>query len=154
RAATGTPIRRIERAKRPFAEAEPEPLTFANLTTKSLTRESRFTRVSIGARRSVGRGEAVLGRTLGAPARTIVGVRHFEQELLHVPRTGRAALGAEPAVQAHVLVLHHDTAGAHGRRDVKRLRETVRGRGEPRAQLALAAVRRERDAIRRADVDA
>src|SRR3954471_23525707 len=38
RAATGTPMRRIARAKSPFADAEPEPLTLANLTTKSLMR--------------------------------------------------------------------------------------------------------------------
>ena len=38
RADTGTPIRRIARAKSPLADAEPEPLTFANLATKSLTR--------------------------------------------------------------------------------------------------------------------
>jgi hypothetical protein len=38
RAATGTPIRRIALAKRPLADAEPEPLTLANLTTKSLMR--------------------------------------------------------------------------------------------------------------------
>src|SRR5512144_323747 len=37
RAATGTPMRRTARANRLFADAEPEPLTFANLTTKSLT---------------------------------------------------------------------------------------------------------------------
>src|SRR5215207_6761550 len=36
RGATGTPMRRIARAKSSLAEAEPEPLTFANLTTKSL----------------------------------------------------------------------------------------------------------------------
>src|SRR5438046_7619335 len=36
RAATGTPMRRIARANSPFADAEPEPLTLANLTTKSL----------------------------------------------------------------------------------------------------------------------
>ena len=38
RAATGTPMRRIAFAKSPFADAEPEPLTLANLTTKSLMR--------------------------------------------------------------------------------------------------------------------
>ena len=37
RAATGTPIRRIDLANMPLALAEPEPLTLANLTTKSLT---------------------------------------------------------------------------------------------------------------------
>ena len=37
RGETGTPMRRIERAKSSFADAEPEPLTLANLTTKSLT---------------------------------------------------------------------------------------------------------------------
>src|SRR5712664_2736280 len=37
RAATGTPIRRIDLANMPLALAEPEPFTLANLTTKSLT---------------------------------------------------------------------------------------------------------------------
>ena len=38
RAATGTPIRMIDLANIPLALAEPDPLTLANLTTKSLTR--------------------------------------------------------------------------------------------------------------------
>jgi hypothetical protein len=38
RGATGTPMRRIDLAKSRFADAEPEPLTLANFTTKSLTR--------------------------------------------------------------------------------------------------------------------
>ncbi len=37
RGETGTPIRRMAFAKSSFAEAEPEPLTLANLTTKALT---------------------------------------------------------------------------------------------------------------------
>src|ERR1700693_765372 len=37
RGLTGTPIRRIALAKSSLAEAEPEPLTLANLTTKALT---------------------------------------------------------------------------------------------------------------------
>ena len=37
RGLTGTPMRRIDFANSVFAEAEPEPLTLANLTTKSLT---------------------------------------------------------------------------------------------------------------------
>src|SRR5947207_9699905 len=48
RAATGTPIRRIARANKPFADADPEPLTFANLTTKSLTRAIGFMSVPKG----------------------------------------------------------------------------------------------------------
>ena len=40
RAATGTPMRMIDLAKRPLALAEPEPFTLANLTTKSLTAAS------------------------------------------------------------------------------------------------------------------
>src|SRR5215217_6372971 len=38
RGLTGTPMRRIALAKRALAEAEPEPLTLANLMTKSLMR--------------------------------------------------------------------------------------------------------------------
>ena len=41
RGATGTPMRRIERANSSLALAEPEPLTLANLTTKSLTLSMR-----------------------------------------------------------------------------------------------------------------
>src|SRR3954454_3864173 len=48
RAETGTPMRRIARAKRPFADAEPEPLTLANLTTKSLTEAIGFMSVPKG----------------------------------------------------------------------------------------------------------
>src|SRR5215470_8856135 len=33
----GMPMRRIDRANRPLALAEPDPFTLANLTTKSLT---------------------------------------------------------------------------------------------------------------------
>src|ERR1051325_11021523 len=82
RAATGTPIRITERAKRPLALAEPDPLTLANLTTKSLT--------------------ACLEGALASPARAVSGncpesgigprVRHLEVELLHVPGPRRAAL--------------------------------------------------------------
>ena len=36
RGLTGTPMRMIAFAKSVFADAEPEPLTLANLTTKSL----------------------------------------------------------------------------------------------------------------------
>ena len=36
RAPTGTPMRNTTLAKSPFALAEPEPFTLANLTTKSL----------------------------------------------------------------------------------------------------------------------
>src|SRR5213079_3145441 len=38
RGATGTPMRRIDLANSRFADAEPEPFTLANLTTKSLMR--------------------------------------------------------------------------------------------------------------------
>src|SRR6185503_7543619 len=36
RGLTGTPMRRIDLAKSVLAEAEPDPFTFANFTTKSL----------------------------------------------------------------------------------------------------------------------
>src|SRR5687767_9940281 len=88
RAATGTPIRMTERAKRPFALAEPDPLTLANLTTKSLTR-------------------ALPPGDLAASGIAALRMRHLQVEFLHVPGAGRTALGAEAAVQADVLVLGH-----------------------------------------------
>src|SRR5262245_37476158 len=44
RGLTGTPMRRIALANSSFADAEPEPLTLANLTTKSLTAAIGFIR--------------------------------------------------------------------------------------------------------------
>jgi hypothetical protein len=41
RGLTGTPMRSRLRANSSLAEADPEPLTLANLTTKSLTASSR-----------------------------------------------------------------------------------------------------------------
>src|SRR5688500_20320437 len=48
RGETGIPMRRKLLANSSFAEAEPEPLTLANLMTKSLTASSRFISVFIG----------------------------------------------------------------------------------------------------------
>src|SRR6185437_3555962 len=44
RGLTGTPMRRMHLANNSLADAEPEPLMFANLTTKSLVAEMRFMR--------------------------------------------------------------------------------------------------------------
>src|ERR1041384_2427716 len=48
-----------------------------------------------------------LQRDLSVLSAAGAGVGLFQEELLHVPGAGRAALGAQAAVQAHVLVLHH-----------------------------------------------
>src|SRR5512134_2417192 len=54
RGLTGTPMRMIDLANRVFAEAEPEPLTLANLTTKSLIASMGFA-MEVGASVPVGR---------------------------------------------------------------------------------------------------
>ena len=100
RGETGTPMRMIERANSSLALAEPEPLTLANRTTKSFT-------LWIGM--------------------ADVRVSHFDEVFLHVPCAGRAALGAQPAVQADVLVLHHHAAGLQVVGDVKVLGQFCAG---------------------------
>src|SRR5690242_9265435 len=97
RGLTGTPMRRMAFANSSFAEAEPEPLTFANLTTKSFV-------ASIGV---TVEGSSVTSRRLQLllAAATRPGVHHLDERLLHVPRARRAAFGAQAAVQADVLVL-------------------------------------------------
>src|SRR5688500_9171093 len=101
RVATGTPMRRMARANSSFADAEPEPFTLANLTTKSLT--------------------ALIGLDMAA------GLGRIEEEFLHVPGARRAALGAQSAMQAEVLVLHHDASGLEPFGDVEILSRRVRG---------------------------
>src|SRR5436309_122117 len=141
RGLTGTPILRIAFAKSSFAEAEPEPFTLANLTTKALTDWMAFVM-------------AISGRFLLRRTAAVAGVRQVEEELLHVPGARGAALGAQSAVQAHVLVLRHDLSGLEGPRDVEVLGRIPRRRGEAGAQVRLLAVLGESDAIHRADVHA
>src|SRR6266550_2616756 len=85
RVATGTPMRRMERANNSFAEAEPEPFTLANLTTKSFV--------------------ALIGLDMAA------GLGRIEEKFLHIPRSGGAAFRTQSAMQAKVFVLRHDAAG-------------------------------------------
>src|SRR6267154_1320176 len=81
-------------------------------------------------------------------------MRQVEEELLHVPGAGRAALGAQAAVQAHVLVLRHDLAGLERARDVEVLGGVPRRRGKARPQIRFFTVLRKGDAVHRADVHA
>src|SRR5688500_10844318 len=127
RGLTGTPMRRMALANGSLAEAEPEPLTWANLMTRSFIAAIGVMPSPLGAR-----GQ---GSVAGAPARsaferersrlcahaapqpltpppcsrsrrllallrrtTAARLRGIEQELLHVPGAGGAALGAEAAV--------------------------------------------------------
>src|SRR5262249_9479885 len=93
RGATGTPMRRIDLANRRFADAEPEPLTLANFTTKSLTRaigETFIRRAPSLCRCRVGRTRT--GNLRRAPV-LVAGLRRLEEEFLHVPGTGRTTLG-------------------------------------------------------------
>src|SRR5712691_6815979 len=140
RGKTGMPMRRKLFANSSFADAEPEPLTLANLMTKSLTASILF--IALG------------GFLLPVAAAAGAGVGHLEQELLHVPGAGRAALGAQAAVQADVLVLHHDAAGLERSRDIEVLREVARRRVQLVPQFLLIGIQGEGDAVHRADVDA
>jgi hypothetical protein len=86
----------------------------------------------------------------------IDGMRPLQGELLHVPGRGRAALGAETAVHAQVLVLdHHAPVCGSGPLTYSACVDVFRGRrqrlcaGPPRSPD-----RRHRQAVRRADVDA
>src|SRR5215471_6374847 len=153
RGATGTPMRSIDLAKRRFAEAEPEPLTLANFTTKSLTRAMGVTFIGAPSIRRRGRHRPrLLDRRRAAVL--VAGLRRLEEEFLHVPGAGWTTLGAEPTVQADVLVLDHHAAGFQSAREIQILGEVARRRSQASAQLLLLAVGRKGDAIHRTDVHA
>ncbi len=81
-------------------------------------------------------------------------LRHLEEEFLHIPGPGRTALGAQPAMQADILVLGHDAPGLEQAGDIDVLGQIERRRLQPAAQLGLVAVLGEADAIHRTDIDA
>src|SRR6478735_4524323 len=78
RVATGTPMRRIARANNSLADAEPEPFTLANLTTKSFV--------------------ALIALDMAAR------LRRIEEKFLHVPGACRTTLRAQAAMEAKVFV--------------------------------------------------
>lgn len=82
-----------------------------------------------------------------------IGFGDVVPEGLHVPGGGGAAFGAEAAVEADVFVFDHDAAGFEAVGDVEVLREIERRDLCALSEVALFAVRSERDAARRADID-
>src|SRR5215813_3631948 len=139
---TASPMRNNVLAKMVLALAEPEPLTVANFTTKSLMplmSEPALPSAQIGV---------VVHQTSARRLRFDV------HELLHVPGPGRTALGTQPAVQAHVLVLGHDATGLEGAGDVEVLTLVARRYPQAGAQAPFIGVADEIDAINRADVHA
>ena len=131
-------MRKIACMSRLFALAEPVPFTVPILNAKSLTRDAR----------------ALDQACCAASVRKAYGIT--SSNLAHVPRGRRAALGAQAAVQADVLVLHHDALRLRQRRgDVDLLRRVERRRREMCAQIELVGgVGSDRQAIHRAHVDA
>src|SRR6185437_13035439 len=160
RGLTGTPMRRMHLANSSLADAEPEPLMFANFTTKSLVAVIGFMSATIHRPRRprAGRGPVVsiaqrhwipafagmtsqeiphpasrrhlLARRVRRVILTPSRIRFREQESPHVPCAGRATFGAQAAVQANVLVLHHHPAGLDGFRYIQILLDVFRGRGQ------------------------
>src|SRR6187549_1026198 len=113
---TGTPIRKIACMMRPFAEADPVPLAVAILNANSLTR-------------SIVLDGGELDDVTGCE-------RNGDERLPHVPCIGRAALGAQPAVQAHVFVFHHHSPSLlEATRDKECLRGIVSGSIQPNPQV-------------------
>src|SRR5258708_21008786 len=185
RGLTGTPMRRMARANSSLAEADPEALTVANLTTKSLTAASaRLLMLCLpfaesaegrcprsgrrGHKRHCKRSRPLRRcRTPTPPqlrwggsdyalvlAAYLLRLSHFHVVLPHVPRAGRAAFGAQSAMQADILVLGHDAAGLEVVADIDVLRRVERRRQQAGAQIFFFTVVGEGDAIHRADVDA
>src|SRR5579863_9975146 len=89
---TGTPMRKIERMSRLLALDDPVPLTLASFKAKS------FTLLRVCSKCSA----AISGCDRERDGHC---EREQELELLHVPRSRRAAFGAEAAMHAQVLVL-------------------------------------------------
>src|SRR5215475_9334623 len=100
---TGMPMRKIACIKRLFALAEPVPLTVPILKAKSFVREVGCCSDILYRPRT-----AIVDPPPSALDPRPSGVRQHELELSHVPRGGRAPLGAQAAMQTDVFIFHHD----------------------------------------------
>src|SRR6478735_8620197 len=137
---TGTPLRKMDFMSSVLALAEPVPFTVAILIAKLFTLS--------GISSALGKLGSVRGGFVG-------GVRPLDRGLLHVPGRGRATLGAQAAVHTQVFVFDHDAPGMFQRTGyVQGLSDVLGRRLEPRTKIFFLAVRRDRQAIHRTDIDA
>ena len=73
---------------------------------------------------------------------------------MHIPRTGRTALGAQAAVHAKILVLDHDSSRLRQvRRHIQRLLVIFGGRRQACSQIVFFAVLGDRQAVDRTDIE-
>src|SRR3546814_11646948 len=106
RGLTGTPMRRMALANSSLADADPEPLTLANLTTKSLMDSiGAWVGVMRGLAGMTSQGRSPLQRYSFRPPRPLAATPPSrmslqQQELLPVPGHGRSPLGPTQAGQA------------------------------------------------------
>ena len=143
-------MRKMACMSNPLALAEPVPLTVPILKQKSFIPDMRW-ETGDGGRMTLSRDRGLACDLWPRQP----GVRQKNIGFHHVPRRGRTPLGAESAVQAHVLVLDHDALRLRKvGGDVDVLRQVDGRRRQPRAQVDFVALRRNRQAVRRADVDA
>src|SRR5215475_13754135 len=132
------PLRKIDFMSSVLALAEPVPLTVAILMVKSLMRAAGDAVMVVLGCSWVAPPRGCAGGTggsgdLGFPGLEAHGfvarLRPVQLRLLHVPGGGRAALGAQAAVHAQVLVLDHHAPGLRqAGRHVERLGEILRRR--------------------------
>src|ERR1700761_8485138 len=97
---TGMPLRKIDFISSVLALAEPVPFTVAILMTKSLTWAAEDGDISTS-------GDLRFLRLHACGF--VFCLRPADIGFLHVPRRRRAALRAKAAVDAQILVFHHDT---------------------------------------------
>lgn len=80
--------------------------------------------------------------------------RDVEEELLHVPRTRRAALSTQAAMETDVFVFHHNAASLQTILNIEILRERFCWCVQAIAKFGFFAILRKRNAIHRTNVDA
>src|SRR6266508_3687978 len=151
---TGTALRKMACMMRPFADAEPVPLAVAILKAKSLTR-SMFWSSAFAGLKSRATCVYLRAHRHRVGGRRYTGNRNLQYELPNVPRIGRTPLGAETAVHTHVFILDHHAAGLlEPSGNEERLIRSDARRGQPLLQLSFLAIRRNRQAVSRTDIDA
>src|SRR5262245_38918446 len=102
------PLRKMDFISSVLALAEPVPFTVAILIAKSLT-------LSVIASSWDGKLRR-LGHLRGGGRGFVLGTGPLHEGFLHIPRGSGAALGAQAAMHAQVLVFDHDAPRVFQRR--------------------------------------
>jgi len=164
---TGIPMRKIAFMRRPFALADPVPLTVAILITTSFTLDTgglpqgvSMDLIKYKPQRIINWPAILLFADGPFPGgrgrvRLVACMGNQDFGFLHIPCAGRASLGAKAAMYAKIFIFNHHASGLRQATGYEEILFVVLGRSRQAGpQIEFVAILGDSEAVDRANIEA